>query len=102
MWFKNLQLYRFTRPFEHDADSLEKMPTVKAWLRHAEVAKTMVHDNCDCANEGESMKVLTEENVIAQLQHLRTHPSVASRMANGHRAAPAGRCPTSASGHTGI
>ena len=64
-------------------DSLEKMPTVKAWLRHAEVAKTMVHDNCDCASEGESMKVLTEENVIAQLQHLRTHPSVASRMANG-------------------
>jgi carbonic anhydrase len=40
--------------------SLEKMPTVKAWLH-----------------------VLTEENVIAQLQHLRTHPSVASRMANG-------------------
>ena len=34
----------------------------------------MVHDNCDCANEGESMKMLTEENVIAQLQHLRTHP----------------------------
>jgi carbonic anhydrase len=60
------------------------MPTVKAWLRHAEVAKTMVQDNCDCANEGESMQVLTEENVIAQLQHLRTHPSVASRMANGH------------------
>ena len=65
-------------------DSLEKMPTVRAWLRHAEVAKAMVHDNCDCANEGESMKVLTEENDIAQLQHLRTHPSVASRMANGH------------------
>ena len=65
-------------------DSLEKMPTVRAWLRHAEVAKSMVEDNCDCANEGESMKVLTEENVIAQLQHLRTHPSVASRMANGH------------------
>ena len=64
-------------------DSLEKMPTVRAWLRHAEVAKSMVEDNCDCANEGESMKVLTEENVIAQLQHLRTHPSVASRMANG-------------------
>ena len=57
---------------------------VRAWLRHAEVAKSMVEDNCDCANEGESMKVLTEENVIAQLQHLRTHPSVASRMANGH------------------
>lgn len=65
-------------------DSLEKMPTVKAWLRHAEVAKTMVHENCNCADEKESMPILTEENVIAQLQHLRTHPSVASRMANGH------------------
>jgi carbonic anhydrase len=63
--------------------SLEKMPTVKAWLRHAEVAKTMVQENCHCADESESMHVLTEENVIAQLQHLRTHPSVASRMANG-------------------
>lgn len=25
MWFKNLQLYRFTRPFDHTAESLEKM-----------------------------------------------------------------------------
>src|SRR5688572_14863671 len=57
--------------------SLEKMPTVKAWLRHAEVAKTMVQDNCHCTDENESMHILTEENVIAQLQHLRTHPSVA-------------------------
>lgn len=63
--------------------SLEKMPTVKAWLQHAEVARTMVQENCNCATETESMHVLTEENVIAQLQHLRTHPSVASRMANG-------------------
>ena len=65
-------------------DSLEAMPTVKAWLRHAEVAKTMVQENCACASETDSMHRLTEENVIAQLQHLRTHPSVASRMANGH------------------
>ena len=64
-------------------DSLEKMPTVKAWLRHSEVARIVVEDNCNCANEAESMKVLTEENVISQLQHLRTHPSVASRMASG-------------------
>ncbi|MCH4870244.1 carbonic anhydrase [Pseudomonas fragi] len=63
--------------------SLDKMPTVKAWLRHAEVAKTMVQENCACTNEAEGMHALTEENVIAQLQHLRTHPSVASRMANG-------------------
>lgn len=63
--------------------TLEKMPTVAAWLRHAEVARTVVEDNCQCANEQESMQILTQENVIAQLQHLRTHPSVASKMASG-------------------
>jgi len=64
-------------------DTLEKMPTVKAWLRHAEGAKTMVHDNCPGGDEKQTMPILTEENVIAQLHHLRTHPSVASRMASG-------------------
>ncbi len=63
--------------------TLEKMPTVAAWLRHAEVARTVVEDNCHCSNEQESMHILTQENVIAQLQHLRTHPSVASKMASG-------------------
>jgi carbonic anhydrase len=64
-------------------DTLERMPTVKSWLRHAEVAKTVVHENCSCTTEAETMAVLTEENVIAQLRHLRTHPSVAARIASG-------------------
>lgn len=63
--------------------SLDKMPTVKAWLRHAEVARTVVENNCSCGSEKETMHVLTQENVIAQLQHLRTHPSVASKLASG-------------------
>ena len=63
-------------------DSMERMPTVKAWLRHAEVAKTVVADNCGCADHT-TLGVLTEENVVAQLDHLRTHPSVASRLASG-------------------
>ncbi len=63
--------------------SLERMPTVKAWLRHAEVARTVVAENCACGSEHEMLGVLTEENVVAQLDHLRTHPSVASRLASG-------------------
>ena len=51
--------------------SIERMPTVKAWLRHAEVAKTVVADNCGCADHS-TLGVLTEENVVAQLDHLRT------------------------------
>ncbi|MCY1276809.1 Carbonic anhydrase 1 [compost metagenome] len=62
---------------------LERMPTVKAWLRHAEVAKTVVAENCGCGSEHDTLHVLTEENVVAQLDHLRTHPSVASRLASG-------------------
>lgn len=61
---------------------LERMPTVKTWLRHAEVAKTVVADNCGCADHT-TLGILTEENVVAQLDHLRTHPSVASRLACG-------------------
>jgi len=62
--------------------TLESMPTVKAWLRHSEVAKTVVAQNCVCANE-HTLGILTEENVVAQLDHLRTHPSVAARLASG-------------------
>lgn len=65
-----------------DPQTLERMPTVKAWLRHAEVAKTVVADNCGCADHT-TLGILTEENVVAQLDHLRTHPSVASRLASG-------------------
>jgi carbonic anhydrase len=61
---------------------LERIPTVIAWLRHAEVAKTVAADNCGCADHT-TLGILTEENVVAQLDHLRTHPSVASRMACG-------------------
>jgi carbonic anhydrase len=62
--------------------ALERMPTVKAWLRHAEVARTMLAESCNCQVH-EQLPVLTEENVVAQLDHLRTHPSVAARVASG-------------------
>ena len=61
---------------------LERMPTVKGWLRHAEVAKIVVEQNCGCADHN-TLGILTEENVVAQLDHLRTHPSVAARLASG-------------------
>lgn len=62
--------------------SLERMPTVKAWLRHSEVALRVVEENCNCGGH-ETLGILTEENVVAQLNHLCTHPSVAARLANG-------------------
>lgn len=65
-----------------DPSQLKDMPTVRAWLQHSEVAKIVVQENCGHANES-TLGILTEENVVAQLGHLSTHPSVASRLARG-------------------
>lgn len=63
-------------------ETLASMPTVKAWLRHSEVALKVVEENCGCSGH-DTLSILTEENVIAQLNHLCTHPSVAARVASG-------------------
>ncbi len=63
-------------------ETLERMPTVKAWLRHSEVALRVVEENCGCKGH-ETLGILTEENVVAQLNHLSTHPSVAAKLASG-------------------
>ena len=62
------------------AGSLDAMPTVKSWLRNADAAKRVA----TTLDEGEpTLKTMTEQNVLLQMQHLRTHPSVAGAMARG-------------------
>jgi len=62
----------------------DKMPTVKRWIDHGHAA-LMVAESI--ANEDESpsdkLRRLTEENVLMQLVHLTTHPSVAGAIARG-------------------
>jgi len=61
----------------------EEMPAVSAWLRYAETTRRIIKDNYRHL-EGEAMLTATvEENVLSQLENLRTHPSVASRIARG-------------------
>jgi carbonic anhydrase len=57
------------------------MPSVRSWLRHADVAHRVVEETCQTKSEQECLDALTSENVIAQLDHLRTHPSVAAKLA---------------------
>lgn len=63
-------------------ESLESMSTVKRWMRNAEAALS-VTDSLAETDETPLHKLrrLTEENVLLQLQHLRTHPSVAGALA---------------------
>jgi carbonic anhydrase len=55
---------------------------VKHWMRNAEAALS-VADSLGEKDETphERLKRLTEENVLLQVQHLRTHPSVAGALA---------------------
>lgn len=56
-----------------------QMPTVHAWLRNAEAARSVVRTRR--LSVCETMRDMVEENVRLQLAHLRAHPSVAARLA---------------------
>lgn len=62
-------------------EKLSSMPAVKKWLQYAETAHA-VTDALSATDVGpESIQTLTEHNVLLQLAHLRTHPSVAAALA---------------------
>jgi carbonic anhydrase len=65
-----------------DPEGLEAMPTVKSWLRNAQAALSVARSLAEPEEKhGDLMRRLTEENVLLQMQHVRTHPSVAGAMA---------------------
>jgi carbonic anhydrase len=64
-------------------ESLTDMPKVAPWLRHADSAARVVRENYPDLAEHEKLEILTKENIITQLEHLKTHPSVAARLARG-------------------
>ena len=68
-----------------EPDSVAKMPTVKSWLHNAHaalsVAETLQGRAAGSPNERSIIDVLTEQNVLLQMQHLKTHPSVAGAIA---------------------
>ncbi|MDR5757169.1 carbonic anhydrase [Caballeronia sp. LZ035] len=59
----------------------EEMPTVHAWLRNAEAARSVVMARK--LEEERIVQAMVEENIRLQLTHLRTHPAVAGQLALG-------------------
>jgi carbonic anhydrase len=65
-------------------EALAGMPNVAAWLRHSQAAEHIVAHTCPPhATPAQRQRALALENVIAQVNHLRTHPSVAAALATG-------------------
>jgi carbonic anhydrase len=62
---------------------LDKLPHVREWLGYVKAAVDVVNEIGGDLDEAGRMRMLLEQNVILQLQHLRTHPAVAARMARG-------------------
>lgn len=64
-------------------ESTDEMPTVKRWLAYGEMARHVVEHAYPDLSEEAKLHALIGENVIAQLDHLKTHPPVAARLASG-------------------
>lgn len=66
-----------------DLDSLAEFPHVREWLSYTRAASLIVKDQGGNLSEDEKLNLLIRQNVILQMQHLRTHPYVAARLAAG-------------------
>jgi carbonic anhydrase len=64
-------------------DTLRSLPVVDRWLQNAEAALSVARAKRADADEKALLPELTQENVLLQLAHLRTHPAVAGRLAEG-------------------
>ena len=68
-----------------DYNSLDSLPHVQDWLGHVRGALSATLARCQCSKvdvaDDAQLRMLTEENILQQLQHLRTHPAVAAKLA---------------------
>lgn len=64
-------------------ETLEALPATQAWLRNAAAARSVVLENHKDISDEILLHLLAEENVLAQIANLKTHPVVAARLARG-------------------
>ncbi len=63
--------------------SVAALPHVRNWLKFTRKAVDLVEKAGAGKSAAERQDMLAEQNVILQLQHLKTHPAVADRLASG-------------------
>ena len=64
-------------------ETLSALPEVAQWLSHANATRDAIEKNYSHLPESEKLSVAIQENVLVQLENIRTLPCVASRLANG-------------------
>ncbi|ESA39039.1 hypothetical protein N836_29225 [Leptolyngbya sp. Heron Island J] len=61
----------------------EKMPLVYNWLIHTEATRQLVEDNYGDLEKSDKLDMLVAENVLTQIENLRTYPAVRSMLHRG-------------------
>ena len=64
-------------------EALEEFPHFKLWLGYAKAATFVVRENAATLPAADQLRLLIQQNVVLQMQHLKTHPYVAARLAAG-------------------
>jgi carbonic anhydrase len=66
-----------------DPGATENLPSLKQWLSHAQATKLIIDENYTHLEGDARIAAAVEENVLVQLEALRTHPTVHARLAAG-------------------
>jgi carbonic anhydrase len=61
----------------------EDMPLVYDWLKHAEATRRLVKDSYQNYTDEELIEIMVAENVLTQIENLKTYPVVHSRLYQG-------------------
>jgi len=65
-------------------EQLEELPAVRHWLEHAGATRRIMKENYGHLTEPHARLTATvEENVLVQIENLKTHPCVAAALARG-------------------
>jgi carbonic anhydrase len=59
---------------------VENLPAMKSWLQNAEITKRIVFDHYKHLEGDQLLMATIQENVLTQIEHLKTHPAVATRL----------------------
>lgn len=66
-----------------DPTGLDELPAVKDWLTYAEATRRVMKTRYKDLPENEKLATCIEENVLVQIENLRTHPSVLAALTRG-------------------
>ena len=64
-------------------ETLKTMPSMALWLKHAEATREIIAQNYRDLKGDSLLTATVEENVLVQLDNLKTHPAVAVKLAQG-------------------